>query len=122
MVKEGMMEIMEERRKSFQAEIAVGQVKALFFRFRDPIASRHWMEDMENAQHTTFCPDVKKVGFASCMLRDRARVWWDKVTRQVGEAGVAEMTRAEFFRCFVGLSSLSQIPIPYWYRYRTVPN
>ena len=89
-VKEGMMEIMEERLREFIAEIFVGQVGARtpslwefkacrapeFFEVRDPIISRSWVVDIENAQHTSSCPDAEKVGFASCMLRDRARDWW----------------------------------------------
>ena len=104
------MEIMEERLRAFRDEIVVGQVGAQtpsfwefkacgapkFFKFRDPIVSRPWVADIDNSQHTSSCPDAAKVGFSSCMLRDRARDWWGEVTSQVGAAGVAEMTWAEF--------------------------
>ena len=83
-VKEGMMDIMEERLMSFRAEIVAGQVGARtpsfqefmacgaleFFGVSKPIVSRCWVADMKNAQCTRFCPDVAQVGFASCMLRD----------------------------------------------------
>ena len=86
-VKEGIIEIMEEQLRSFRAEIVAGQIgtrtpsfrefKACgvsdFFGVKDPIASRCWIAGMENAQHTSFCPDAAKVGFTSCMLRDRAQ-------------------------------------------------
>ena len=84
--KEGIMEIMEEPIRYFRTEIAAGQIGARapsfmefkacgapeFFGVRDPITSRCWVADMENAQRTSFCPEAEKVGFASCMLRDRA--------------------------------------------------
>ena len=77
-----------------------GYERKIFFEARDPIVSRRWVADIENIQHTISCPDAAKVGFASCMLRDKARDWWGKVTSQVGAAGVAEMTWAEFVRRF----------------------
>ena len=46
------------------------------------------------------CPDTMKVGFASCMLKDRARDWWGEVTSQVGADGLAEMTWTYFVRSF----------------------
>ena len=58
------------------------------------------MADIKNDQRTFSCPNVSKVGFASCMLRDRARDWWVEVTIQVGSAEVAEMTWDEFVRRF----------------------
>ncbi|XP_023737006.1 uncharacterized protein LOC111884940 [Lactuca sativa] len=104
------MEIMEERLGSLSDETTSGQIGdrtpsfwefkvcgALeFFGVRDPIVSRRWVADIENAQRTSYCPDVAKVGFASCMLRDRARDWWGEVTKQVGSTGVAEMTWVTF--------------------------
>ena len=94
MIKEGMMEIMEERLKAFRVEITAGQVGAQtpsfrefkacgapkFFGDRGPIVSRCWVADIENAQHTSYCRDEAKVGFASCMLRDRVWDWWGEVT------------------------------------------
>ena len=113
-VKEGMMEIMEERLRAFRADISAGQGGARtpsfrefkacgapeFSGVRDPIVSRRWVADIENAQRTSSCPEEAKVGFASCMLRDRARDWWGEITSQVGAAGVADMSWAEFVRRF----------------------
>ena len=83
-IKEGIMEIMEERLRSFMVEIVIGQIRARAPSFRDfkafgepefsgvqnPISSRHWVADLGNAKCTSFCPEAAKVGFASCKLRD----------------------------------------------------
>ena len=113
-VKEGIMEIMDEMLRSFRVQIAAGQIGArapLFrefkvcgahesFRVRDSITSRCWVADMENAHHMSSCPDVAKLWFASCMMRDRARDLWEEVTHEVGSTGVVEMTLEEFVRRF----------------------
>ena len=63
-IKEGILKLMNERHKTFRAEIVVGQIGARapsfrefkacvapeFFGAKDPIASRQWITDMENAQ------------------------------------------------------------------------
>ena len=109
-----MLEIMEERLRAFRADISAGQGGARtpsfrefkacgapeFSGVRDPIVSRRWVADIENAQCMSSCPEEAKVGFASCMLRDRARDWWGKVTSQVGAAYVAEMSRSKFVQRF----------------------
>ena len=78
---------MEERLRVFRAKIVAGQVGARapsfrefkacgapkFFEVRDPIVSRCWVDDIEYTQHTISSPDARKVGFASCMLIDKAR-------------------------------------------------
>ena len=88
-VKEGIMKIMKERLRSFRVEIATGQIRTRtpsllefmvcrepeIFGAKDPIASHRWIADMENAQRTSFFPEVAKVGFMSCMLRDRVQNW-----------------------------------------------
>ena len=51
---------------------------------------------MANDQCMSFWPEGAKVGFASCLMRDRARNWWDEVTRVVGSAIVA-MMKLEYF-------------------------
>ena len=68
-----------------------------FFRAKDPIVIRRWVTDIENAYRMSSFPDAEKVGYASCMLRDRARDWWGEVTSQVGVAGVPEMTWSSLF-------------------------
>ncbi|KAL7587966.1 hypothetical protein Lser_V15G39918 [Lactuca serriola] len=108
------MEIMEERLRAFKADISASQGEARTSSFRefkacgapefsgvrDPIVSKRWVADIENAQRTSSCLEEAKVGFASCMLRDRARDWWGEVISQMGTVGVASMTWAEFVRRF----------------------
>ena len=62
-VKEGIMDLMEERLRLFRAEIAVGQIGARtpsfrefkacgapkFFGVKDPIVSQRWIADIKNA-------------------------------------------------------------------------
>ena len=85
-VKEGIREFMEKRLKSFRSEIASGQSGTQypffwefkscsapeFFRAKDCIAIRDLIFDMENAQRMSIYLDAENMGFASCMLRDRA--------------------------------------------------
>ena len=40
------------------------------------------------------------MGFASCLLRDQARDWWEKVTRVLGSAAVVAMSWEEFVTRF----------------------
>ena len=42
---------------------------------------------MENAQRTSFFPEGSNVGFASCLLRDGSRDWWEEVGHFVGGCG-----------------------------------
>ena len=100
------MEIMEEQLRSFRDEIVVAQIGTRTPSFRefnacrapecfgakDPIASHRWIANMENAQRLSFCPEPTKVGFASCLLRDRAWDYWEEATRAVGMVAVTEMT------------------------------
>lgn len=71
-----------------------------FFGVRDSITIRHWIANMENTQRTIFFPDGAKVGFASCISRDKARDWWEEVTRAVGTKVVAVITREKFIQRF----------------------
>ena len=48
----------------------------------------------------SFFPDGEKLGFTSCLLRNRARDWWAEVTRYVGTVMVVEMTWVEFVQKF----------------------
>ena len=91
-IKEGIMELLDERLGALRAEIALGQLGARtpsfrefkacgaleFFGAKDPIASHGWITDMENAQRTSFYPKGVKVGSVTCLLRDRARDWWEE--------------------------------------------
>ena len=97
-IKEGIIELKQERFKSFRADIVARQFwtqaplfqefkvcgATEFLRAKDPIASRCLIAYMENAQHRSFCPEGEKVGFASCLLRDKVQDWWEKFTREVG--------------------------------------
>lgn len=58
------------------------------------------MADTDNAQRTSFFPKVENVGFTSCMLRDRARDWWEEVIHTVGTTRLVELNWAEFVRRF----------------------
>ena len=84
-VKEGIMEILDERLGAFRTIIitimgahtlSFQEFRACrapeFFGEKDPIASRRWLADMVNAFQTSFCPKGSTVKFASCLLKDRA--------------------------------------------------
>ena len=80
------MELLDESIGAFRAEIMVGQLGAQtpsfrefkacgapeFFGANDLIDSHRWIS---NAQRKNFCHKEAKVGFASCLLRDRHRDW-----------------------------------------------
>ena len=86
-IKEGIVELMEDRLKAFRNDMATSQSGShtLFFKdFRgsgapdfhgekDLIAARRWIADIESAQLTSFCPEGSKVRYAAGCLRDRAR-------------------------------------------------
>ena len=85
-VKEGILEILDERLGMFHVEVmAIFGARNLSFReFRvcgaptfsgemDPIVSRRWLADMANAFRMSFYPEELKVRFAPCLLKDRAQ-------------------------------------------------
>lgn len=75
-IKEGIMELLDERFGACRAEITVGLLGAQtllfwafkacialdFFGAKDPISCRRWILDMENAQRMIFCPKGSKTG------------------------------------------------------------
>lgn len=105
-IKEWIIELMDERLRSFQTKIVAGQIgprtpsfrefkvsEALeFFGIKDPIASWRWINGMKNAQRTIFGPEGENMGSASYLLRDRACVLREVVTLAIGLATVEVMT------------------------------
>ena len=109
-IKEGILEMMDERLSTFRTEMAamMGSRTLTFREFRacgapdyhgarDPIASTRWLADVANAFRTSRCPEGDKVRLASCLLKDRARDWWEEVGHTIGDdAALDAMTWADF--------------------------
>ena len=55
---------------------------------------------MVNAFRLTFCPKGSKVRFASCLLKDKARYWWEEVDFTLGGEAIETMTWDEFVTWF----------------------
>ena len=55
---------------------------------------------MVNAFRTSFCPEGLKIRFASCLLKDRARDWWEEVDLALGGEALEMMTWDEFVTRF----------------------
>ena len=69
-IKEGIVELMEDRLRAFRSDMASGQSGSRTLSFKDfrgsgapdfhgakdPIAARRWIADIESAQLTSFCP------------------------------------------------------------------
>ena len=56
----------------------------------DPIASTRWLVDVANAFRTSRCPEGDKVRLVSCLLKDKARDWWEEVGRAIGDDTVLD--------------------------------
>ena len=97
-IKEGMLELMDERLSTFRAEVAamMGSHTLTFRDFRacgapdyhgarDPIASTRWLVDVTNAFRTSRCPEGDKVRQASCLLKYRARDLWEEIGHVIGD-------------------------------------
>ena len=109
-IKEGILDLMEERLSTFRAEVAamMGSRTLTFREFRaceapdyhgarDPIASTRWLADVANAFCTSTCPEGDKVRLASCLLKDRARDWSEEIGHVIGDdATLDAMTWADF--------------------------
>ena len=96
---------MDERLSAFHSEIVVliGAHLLTFREFRacgapdyfgekDPIASRRWLADVSNAFRTSNCPDGANVRLASCLLKDRARDWWEEIGHALGGEVIDSMS------------------------------
>ena len=82
-IKEGIIELMEDRLRAFRSDLASGQASTRTLSFKDfrgsgapdfhgvkdPIAARRWIADIKSAQLTSFCPEGSKVRFAAGCLR-----------------------------------------------------
>ena len=56
-----------------------------------------WLADVTNAFYTSRCPEGDKVRLASCLLKDRACVWWEEVAHAIGDDATLDvMTRSDF--------------------------
>ena len=71
-VKEGILEILDERLGAFHAEVLDIVGARTFSGEKDPIASSRWLVDMDNTFAVSFFLEEAKVRFASCLLKDRA--------------------------------------------------
>ena len=56
---------------------------------------------MVNDQQTSFFLEGAKVGFATCLLRDRARDGWEEVSQAVGSTTLEVMTLGDFVERFL---------------------
>lgn len=106
LIKEGMIELMEERLGVFHVELKISQFGSYTLTFRDfrscgdpeffgkkgPISSRGWIADMENAQMTRSCHTGEKAKFSTCLLRDWDRHWWEEVGHTLGAPAIETMT------------------------------
>ena len=71
-----------------------------YFGEKDLIASIRWLVDVANAFCISSCPNGTKVRLSSCVLKDRARDWWEEVGRSVGDEAVDLMTWDDFVTRF----------------------
>nr|GEV92891.1 hypothetical protein [Tanacetum cinerariifolium] len=85
MVQERWMEtrIGQEISRAFEARMVV-------------VISTKWIKEVELAFRTSKCPNSDKVGFASILLRDQARHWWDFIEETKGEEEIILMTWERF--------------------------
>lgn len=106
MIKEEIMELMDERLRTFREENEAGQLAAWTLTFRGfkacrasecfrkkgRIINRRLITDMESTQRTSFCPNGSRVRFVACLMRDRAHDWWEEFGHVLGEEAVETMT------------------------------
>ena len=108
MIREGIIELMDERFQAFISKLAVGQYGARtlsfkdfmgcgaseFLRVKDPIASRRWITDIESDL------EGSKVRFVAGCLRERDRYLWKEVGYALGSPTIEAMTRPNFVTRF----------------------
>ena len=112
-VKERILEILDERFGAFHVEVlAIVRARTLsfsdfcacgapgFFGEKGPIASRRWLAGMANAFKMSFYLEGSKVIFASSLMKDRARDWWEEVGIALGGEALEMMTWDEFVTRF----------------------
>ena len=105
-IKEGIVELMEDRLRAFRSELASSQSGTHTLSFKDfkgsgasdfhvvkgPIAAMRWIEDIESMQLTSFCPEWSKVRFDVGCMRVRVRDWWESVGDSVGALAFEAIT------------------------------
>ena len=113
-IKEGIVEMMEDRLRAFRSDLASSQSGSRTLSFKDfrssgapdfhgvkdPIVARRWIADIESAQLISFCPEGSKVRYAAGCLRDRARDWWESVGDSMGASAIEAMTWSDFVARF----------------------
>ena len=67
---------------------------------RDPIVNRRWLIDIANVFNTSFCPEEANVRYASCLLKDQARDWWEKIGSDLGDDVIDAMPWDDFLNRF----------------------
>ena len=109
-IKEGIVELMDERLSVFHTEVAamMGSCMLKFREFRacgdldyqgarGPIASTRWLANVANAFRTSRCHEGDNVSLASCLLKGKARDWWEEVMRVIGDNTMLDaMTWSDF--------------------------
>ncbi|GJR12911.1 zinc finger, CCHC-type, retrotransposon gag domain protein [Tanacetum coccineum] len=66
----------------------------------DPIASTRWLAAVEGAFRTSNCKEKNKVNFASNLLCDSAKMWWEGKVCEKGEEWIRACTWKEFKELF----------------------
>ena len=59
-----------------------------------------WLADVANSFRTSRCPEGNKVRLASCLLKERARDWWEEVGRAMVDDFIDGMTWDNFLPGF----------------------
>ncbi|KAJ9557883.1 hypothetical protein OSB04_012497 [Centaurea solstitialis] len=67
---------------------------------KNPIASTHWLTEMEGAFLTSSCSAEVKVRYASNLLRGPAKDWWNIVTEAKSPEQIAAMSWEQFKEIF----------------------
>ncbi|GKA57099.1 putative reverse transcriptase domain-containing protein, partial [Tanacetum coccineum] len=66
----------------------------------DPIASTRWLAAVEGAFRTSNCKEKNKVNFASNLIRDSAKMWWEGNVCENGEEWIEACTLKEVKELF----------------------
>ncbi|KAK9049844.1 hypothetical protein SSX86_031187 [Deinandra increscens subsp. villosa] len=66
----------------------------------DPIACHRWITNVEGVFRRTHCEDDDQVSYATGLLRDRAKDWWDAKAQEKGDVAINALTWPEFKEIF----------------------
>ena len=113
-IKEGIIELMEDRLRAFRSDMAPSQSSTHTQCFKDfkgcgmpdfhgvkyAMVTRRWITDIEYVQLASFCPEGSKVQYVAVCLRDRARDLWDAVRDSLGAPTIEALTWSDFVTRF----------------------